>query len=74
MMSSVRAFPWEFDSVFGTGSDLFVPDHWTINEPVNYVVWQEMSITTDGFFILGQSGAARINPDTLDIIELALDN
>lgn len=65
LAATMRVFPFVTDSVFGPGSDHFVPTNWTIDEPTDLVLWQRLDITDVGFEISGLSGSARVDPGSL---------
>lgn len=66
----VRIFPFEIDSAYGPGSDLFIPDHWTVDEPTSLVLWQRLAVGDEFVRISGYSGRAKVDPHTLALVEV----
>jgi hypothetical protein len=50
---TVRVFPWQTDSAFGDDMERFIPDNWTIEDPTEYVLWEETTLEADDLFISG---------------------
>lgn len=51
----------------------WVPRGWTINDPVGVVLWENLAVTDDGLAISGHHGSAKVDPDTLELLNVELD-
>ena len=68
--ATVRVFPSAIDSAVGPGSGHHIPANWIIDEPTNQALWQRL-IVSDGLVrISGLAGTAKVDPLTLEIIEV----
>lgn len=68
--ATVRVFPSSVDSAFGDLSDIYVPENWTVDVPTSLVLWQRLAVTDVGIRIEGISGSGKVNPATLEILEV----
>ena len=48
----------------------FIPDNWTIEEPTEYVLWEDITLEADDLVISGHNGRVRIDPVPLEILEI----
>lgn len=62
---TVRAFPAAFDSDFSLSPDLWTPSSWTVDEPTELVLWENLDATDSGVTISGWCGTATVDPNTL---------
>lgn len=60
----VRVFPWETESAL---AGLYVPDNWTIDEPIDAAYVETMQITKDGLVVEGWGGEKLVDPLTLQL-------
>lgn len=70
---TVRVFPSALDSGFNPDNEQFVPSYWTIDEPVAAVLWQQAEMTDGRLVFSGHSGSAAVDPVTLEILEVMLN-
>ena len=68
--ATVRVFPSTIDSAVGPGSGHHIPSTWIIDEPTNLALWQRLIISDGLVRISGLAGMAKIDPLTLEIIEV----
>jgi hypothetical protein len=61
----VRVFPSVIDSAFG--GDRYVPDYWVADDPVDYVLWSNLTVVDGTPTIAGWSGTATVDPATLEL-------
>jgi len=45
----------------------WTPRGWSVEEPVDLVLWEHLAVTDDGIAISGHDGTAVVDPDTLEI-------
>jgi len=66
---AVRIFPRD-----GSEYDWsWVPRGWTIDDPVGVVLWENLAVSDSGITISGHSGTATIDPQTLELLSIELD-
>lgn len=65
----MRVFPWAVDSMFdpSSGNGIYIPDTWTIEEPAELVLFEEMVAGDGTLSITGHSGSAEVDPFTLEL-------
>lgn len=66
----VRVFPSDVDSAVGEGSRIFIPANWIIDDPSDLVLWQRLTIENARLTIEGISGSAKVDPLTLELLEI----
>lgn len=66
----VRVFPSAVDSAVGEGTRIFIPPNWTIEDPSDLVLWQRLTIEETRLTIEGISGSAKVDPITLELLEI----
>ena len=71
--ATVRVFPSSLDSRFTQGGDWWAPAYWTIADPTGLALWQELDTAGDVITISGWSGTATVDPATLDLLLLLID-
>lgn len=68
----VRLFPAPFDSAYvPPNPEMYIPDNWTINDPVDQPLFLDLMMTEDGLVTVGYDNqAVRVDPDTLELLDL----
>ncbi len=63
----VRVFPWVSDSGFPPSPNTTLPEHWTINDPVELVVFEDIAGTEAAIAVSGSDGYALLDQTSLEI-------
>ena len=63
----VRVYPWVNDSGYPPSSDTTLPEYWTINDPVELVVFENLAGTETAVAVSGYDGYALLDQTTLEI-------
>jgi hypothetical protein len=66
----VRVFPWYFESAYyPLPSNIHIPDNWVINDPIDRVLFQELTVTANGLQTVGYEDQSRFDPTTLELLD-----
>ena len=66
----VRVFPWYFESAYNSpSSDIYIPDNWVINDPIDPVLFQELTTTANVLQTVGYEDQSRVDPTTLELLD-----
>jgi hypothetical protein len=66
----VRVFPWYFESAYDPlPSDIYIPDNWVINDPIDRVLFQELTVTANGLEAVGYEDQSRVDPTALELLD-----
>ncbi len=71
---TVRIFPsdLDYDPAHYAPENYWTPRGWTIDEPVDVVLWSNLEVSGDGITISGHSGSATVDPITLELKSIDL--
>lgn len=67
----VRVFPWYMESGFTELSEMYIPDNWTIDDPIDASYFEHLEMTEAGLTVEGWGGKRLVDPTTLDLQEPA---
>lgn len=66
---TVRVFPWYMDSGFADPSEIYTPDNWTIDDPIDAAYFEHMEMTEAGLTVDGWGGRRVVDPNSLELQE-----
>ncbi len=68
---TVRIFPWKDESGgLDPFPDFYIPDNWTIDDPIDASYIEQMEETEIGLVVEGWGGARLVDPETLELKDM----
>lgn len=65
---TVRVFPWDDRSLYLDPTEIHIPDHWIVNDPVGEPLFGDLQVSDGQVISVGPDRETRVDPQTLELL------